>query len=150
MQIPELERAEAIFRDYAYFASYSDSWLAHCERFCGAAVERFRLGPASRVVEAASNDGYLLQFFARAGIPVLGIEPARNVAAAAEARGIPTRREFFGETSARRLAASRRADASPKNSRRVGMPFASAAAATFSAGSTPRTGIPSRAKNWSR
>jgi SAM-dependent methyltransferase len=106
VQIPELESAEAIFRDYAYFASYSDSWLEHCERYCVAAIERFGLGPASRVVEAASNDGYLLQFFARAGIPVLGVEPAENVAAAAEAKGIPTRRAFFGEALGRELAAS--------------------------------------------
>ncbi|HVR29147.1 MAG TPA: class I SAM-dependent methyltransferase [Thermoanaerobaculia bacterium] len=106
VQIPELERAEELFRDYAYFASYSDSWLAHCERYCRSAIDRFGLGPESRVVEAASNDGYLLQFFAREGIRVLGVEPAENVAAAAEAKGIPTRREFFGEASARRLAAS--------------------------------------------
>jgi SAM-dependent methyltransferase len=111
VQIPELERADAIFRDYAYFASYSDSWLEHCERYCHAAAERFGLGPTSRVVEAASNDGYLLQFFARAGIPVLGVEPAANVAAVAEAKGIPTRRAFFGEALARDLAASgQRAD----------------------------------------
>jgi SAM-dependent methyltransferase len=106
VQIPELERAEAIFSDYAYFASYSDSWLEHCERYCSTAVERFGLGPRSRVVEAASNDGYLLQFFARAGIPVLGVEPAQNVAAAAEAKGIPTRRAFFGEALGRELQAS--------------------------------------------
>jgi SAM-dependent methyltransferase len=106
VQIPELERAEAIFRDYAYFASYSDSWLDHCERYCDTVVERFGLGPRSRVIEAASNDGYLLQFFVRAGIPVLGIEPAGNVASAAEAKGIPTRRAFFGDRLARDLAAS--------------------------------------------
>jgi len=104
VQIPELERAAAIFQDYAYFASYSESWLAHCERYARAAVERFGLNDESRVVEAASNDGYLLQFFARVGIPVLGIEPAANVAAAAEAKGIPTRRAFFGEALARALA----------------------------------------------
>jgi len=106
VQIPELESAEAIFTDYAYFASYSDSWLAHCERYALRAIERFGLSGASRVVEAASNDGYLLQFFARAGIPVLGIEPAANVAAAAEARGIETRRAFFGEALARQLASA--------------------------------------------
>jgi SAM-dependent methyltransferase len=106
VQIAELERAEAIFDDYAYFASYSDSWLTHCERYSRAAIERFGLGPGSRVIEAASNDGYLLQFFARAGVPVLGIEPAGNVAAAAQAKGISTRRAFFGETLARELQAS--------------------------------------------
>jgi SAM-dependent methyltransferase len=106
VQIPELERAETIFSDYAYFASYSDSWLDHCERYSRAAIERFALGPASRVVEAASNDGYLLQYFARAGVPVLGIEPATNVAAAAESKGIPTRRAFFSEALARELQAS--------------------------------------------
>ena len=106
VQIPELESASAIFHDYAYFASYSDSWLAHCERYARAAIDRFALGPRSRVIEAASNDGYLLQFFARAGIPVLGVEPAENVADAAEAKGVPTRRAFFGEALARELQAS--------------------------------------------
>jgi SAM-dependent methyltransferase len=105
VQVPELERAEAIFSDYAYFASYSDSWLAHCERYCRDAVSRFDLGPRSLVVEAASNDGYLLQYFARAGVRVLGVEPAGNVADAAEAKGIPTRRAFFGETLGRELVA---------------------------------------------
>src|SRR5262245_51276899 len=71
---------EAIFSDYAYFSSYSDSWVEHARRYADAAIERFRLGPNSLVVELASNDGYLLQHFKTRGIPVLGVEPAANVA----------------------------------------------------------------------
>ncbi|MDX1645173.1 MAG: class I SAM-dependent methyltransferase [Thermoanaerobaculia bacterium] len=109
VQLPEHERAEEIFdADYAYFSSFSDSWLEHCRRYAEMAIERFGLGPESRVVEVASNDGYLLRFFAERGVPVLGVEPAANVAEAAEERGIPTLVEFFGEESARRLAASGR------------------------------------------
>jgi SAM-dependent methyltransferase len=96
VQLPEVERAEAIFSDYAYFSSYSESWLRHCERYAEMTIERFGLGETSRVVEVASNDGYLLRFFAERGVPVLGIEPAANVAAAAEAAGIPTVVRFFG------------------------------------------------------
>ena len=111
VQLPEVASPGEIFSDYAYFSSYSDTWLAHCERYAEAMTERLALGPESLVVEVASNDGYLLQFFQRRGVPVLGIEPAANVAAAAEEAGIPTRVEFFGTDSAGRLAAEgRRAD----------------------------------------
>jgi SAM-dependent methyltransferase len=106
VQLEEFESPEAIFSDYAYFSSYSDSWLAHAERYAAAMSARFGIGPASRVVEIASNDGYLLQYFKQRDVPVLGIEPAANVARAAEARGIPTRVEFFGAACARRLAAA--------------------------------------------
>jgi SAM-dependent methyltransferase len=104
VQLPEVQAPEAIFTDYAYFASYSTSWLRHAEAFARMAVERFRLGPQSRVVEIASNDGYLLQYFQAAGVPVQGIEPAGNVAAAAEAKGIPTLVRFFGRELAEELA----------------------------------------------
>lgn len=111
VQLEQFEAPEGIFSDYAYFSSYSDSWLRHAEDYAAAMVARFGIGPASRVVEIASNDGYLLQYFKRRGVPVLGIEPAANVARAAEEKGIPTRVEFFGAQCAGRLAAQgRRAD----------------------------------------
>jgi hypothetical protein len=97
VQLAEYERADAIFGDdYAYFSSYSDSWLAHCQAYTEMARQRFALGAASFVVEVASNDGYLLQYFQHGGIPVLGIEPAGSVANAAIAKGIPTDIVFFG------------------------------------------------------
>lgn len=95
VQVPDVETPEHIFRDYAYFSSYSTTWLEHVARYADAMTERLHLGPASRVVEIASNDGHLLQRFARRGIRVLGIEPARNVADVAIADGIPTVVEFF-------------------------------------------------------
>lgn len=110
-QLEEFVGPEEIFTDYAYFSSYSDSWLKHAENYTEAIVRRLGLGPSSFVVEAASNDGYLLQYFVARGIPVLGVEPARNVARAAVEKGIPTRIDFFGEGLARDLAAEgRRAD----------------------------------------
>ena len=105
VQLPEYESPQQIFGDYAYFSSYSASWLEHCRRYCAAMTERLGLDAASRVIEIASNDGYLLKNFHAAGIPVLGIEPAANVARAARAQGIETRIEFFGRDSAARLAA---------------------------------------------
>ena len=105
VQLPEEEKPEAIFSDYAYFSSYSESWLRHAETYAEAIIERFGLGPDHRVIEVASNDGYLLRWFKARGIPVLGIEPARNVAEAAEAAGISTVVRFFGEATARDLAA---------------------------------------------
>lgn len=101
-QVGEHKKAREIFdSDYIYFSSFSRSWLEHCERFAAAAIERFGLGPQSRVVEVASNDGYLLQYFKAAGVPVLGIEPTANTAAAAEEKGIPTIVDFFGDAFAR-------------------------------------------------
>jgi SAM-dependent methyltransferase len=106
VQLEEFETPDRIFTDYAYFSSYSDSWVRHARDYAEMAIARFGLGPESRVVEIASNDGYLLQHFVARSIPVLGIEPAANVADAARARGIPTVVEFFGTASARRLAAA--------------------------------------------
>lgn len=103
VQLPESESPEVIFGDYAYFSSYSDTWLEHSRRFADMIVQRFGLNGDSRVVELASNDGYLLQYFVAKDIPVLGIEPASNVAQAARQHGIPTLEEFFGEALARRL-----------------------------------------------
>jgi hypothetical protein len=106
VQLREYVSPEAIFREYAYFSSYSDSWLAHAARYARAVTERFGLGRESFVVELASNDGYLLRNFVAAGIPCLGVEPAENVARAALAAGVPTRVDFFGRRCAREMLAS--------------------------------------------
>jgi SAM-dependent methyltransferase len=105
VQLEEFASPEHIFSDYAYFASYSDTWLRHAQLYVEMAIERFGLDTHSRVVEIASNDGYLLQYFIAKGIPALGIEPAANVADTAIQKGIPTRVEFFGADTARRLGA---------------------------------------------
>jgi SAM-dependent methyltransferase len=111
VQLEEYESAENIFSDYAYFSSYSDSWLKHCDKYCEAMKFRFGLGSQSSVVEVASNDGYLLQYFVKRCVPVLGIEPAANVAKVAVEKGVPTLVEFFGANLANRLASEgRRAD----------------------------------------
>lgn len=100
VQLEEFESPENIFRDYAYFSSFSDSWLEHARQFTDQVVNRFALGASSFVAEIASNDGYLLQYFVRRGVPVLGIEPAANVAAEAERKGVPTLVKFFGTRTA--------------------------------------------------
>ncbi|MDD2714572.1 MAG: class I SAM-dependent methyltransferase [Candidatus Wallbacteria bacterium] len=101
VQIDEFKRHDEIFSaDYAYFSSYSQSWLMHCRNFAGLIRRRLSLGPQSLVLEIASNDGYLLQYFKEDGIPVLGIEPARNTAFEAIQKGIQTRVEFFTEKAA--------------------------------------------------
>jgi SAM-dependent methyltransferase len=105
------ERGELFSEDYAYFSSFSKSWLAHAERYVSDMAARLALGRASLVVEVACNDGYLLRFVKERGIPSLGIEPTRSTAAAARALGIEVVEEFFGEALARRLAgAGHRAD----------------------------------------
>ena len=96
VQLPAYVPGEDIFSDYAYFSSYSDSWVAHAKRYAEEMIERLGLTSESLVTEVASNDGYLLQHFLAQGIPVLGVEPAANVAEAARARGIPTLVEFLG------------------------------------------------------
>jgi SAM-dependent methyltransferase len=104
VQLEEYERAEKIFSDYPYFSSYSDSWLKHCERYCEKMVARFDLDRSSFVLEVASNDGYLLQYFVRQQVPVLGIEPAGNVAKVAIEKGVPTVVRFLGTEVARGVA----------------------------------------------
>jgi SAM-dependent methyltransferase len=111
VQLQQYVSAEAIFGDYAYFSSYSDSWLAHARAYTELMMKRFEIGGKSRVVELASNDGYLLQYFVERGVPVLGIEPAANVAQIAVEKGVPTLVKFFGRQTARELAAEdKRAD----------------------------------------
>jgi hypothetical protein len=110
VQLEEFETAAQIFSDYAYFSSYSVSWLDHCRRYAEQMTETLGLGKHSHVVELASNDGYLLQYFHARGIDVLGVEPAANVAQVAFRKGIPTVVEFFGRRTARLLAADTRAD----------------------------------------
>jgi hypothetical protein len=105
VQLQEYVSAESIFGEYAYFSSYSESWLAHAKAYTEKMIARFALGPKNQVVELASNDGYLLQYFVSAGIPTLGIEPAANVAAVAVKKGVPTLVKFFNRESAEELAA---------------------------------------------
>ncbi len=106
MQVPDQIRPEDTFVEYGYFSSFSDHWLAHCRADAHAQIRRWALGPASLVVEVGSNDGYFLRWFVEQGIPVLGIDPAANVALAAEDRGVSTVTEFFGTPLAERLKAN--------------------------------------------
>lgn len=111
VQLEQFQSPGEIFSDYAYFSSKSDSWLAHCKAYSDAVTSRFKLGAASQVVEVASNDGYLLQYFKAKGVPVLGVEPAANVAEVARKNGIETTVRFFGVETARALVdAGARAD----------------------------------------
>jgi SAM-dependent methyltransferase len=103
VQLEAVVPARAIFDEYAYFSSYSESWVGHARRYCRQMTARLALGPSSRIVEIASNDGYLLQHFKAQGLNVLGVEPAANVARAAAAKGIPTVVEYFGRSSARAI-----------------------------------------------
>jgi SAM-dependent methyltransferase len=104
VQLEEFVSPREIFSEYAYFSSYTDSWVEHARQYCLRMSERFALGPHSRVIEIASNDGYLLQHFVAHNIPVLGVEPSENVAAAAKAKGIATVVKFFGTQTAGELA----------------------------------------------
>jgi SAM-dependent methyltransferase len=108
VQLEEFERVENIFGDYPYFSSYSDSWLKHAEDYCHKMKARLGLDAQSFVVEVASNDGYLLQYFVKQGIPVLGIEPAANVAKVAVEKNVPTLVRFFGANLATELALQNR------------------------------------------
>ncbi|MFH2066097.1 MAG: class I SAM-dependent methyltransferase [Pseudomonadota bacterium] len=105
VQLPAFNTSEEIFSDYAYFSSYSDSWLAHCKEYTNNVIDRFNLDSQSQIIEIASNDGYLLQYFKQAGLPVLGIEPAENVAKVAIEAGIDSVVEFFGKNLATKLKA---------------------------------------------
>ncbi len=107
VQLDHVVEAEAIFTDYAYFSSFSESWLDHAARYAAAMRERLSLGAQSFVVEIASNDGYLLRNFVTIGIPCLGVEPAANVAASAVAAGVPTEVRFFDREAARDIVARR-------------------------------------------
>lgn len=103
VQLDEFQTPDQLFGHYRYFSSFSESWLRHAERYAEAMIGRFSIGARSQVVEVASNDGYLLQFFHRRGVPVLGIEPATNVARAAEEKGITTLVRFFNVSTARNV-----------------------------------------------
>ena len=105
VQLEAFESPDAIFSDYAYFSSYSDSWLKHAQEYATTMINRLSLNTTTSVIEIASNDGYLLQYFAQKNIPVLGIEPAANVAKVAEAKGIPSLVKFFGIQTAKELVA---------------------------------------------
>jgi SAM-dependent methyltransferase len=109
VQLPAAETPDAIFgQDYAYFSSYSDSWLEHARKYCEQMCRRLSLDSESLVIEVASNDGYLLQYFQRLGVPVLGIEPAANCAEVASSKGIETLVRFFGRETAQHLRNTRR------------------------------------------
>ena len=105
VQLPTYVSGEDIFTEYAYFSSYSDSWLDHSRRYTEQMIERFALTSRSHVVEVASNDGYLLQYFVRKNIPALGVEPAANVAKVAVEKGVPTLVKFFGRETAHQMVA---------------------------------------------
>lgn len=108
VQLEQFESPDHIFSDYAYFSSISDLFLRHAKDYVDMAMDRFKLGASSYVVEIASNDGYLLQNFVKRGVPVLGIEPAKNVAEVAVKKGVPSLVKFFGVETARELAAKGR------------------------------------------
>ncbi|MFT4825344.1 MAG: hypothetical protein ACI9A2_004015 [Halioglobus sp.] len=107
VQLKQYVSPQDIFSNYAYFSSYSDSWVQHAQRYCEAMIERFALGGESQVIEIASNDGYLLQHFVKHGVPCLGIEPAANIARVANEKGIPTEVRFFGSALASELLTQR-------------------------------------------
>jgi len=103
VQLKEFESPNNIFGDYAYFSSYSESWLKHAENYANTMIERFGFNSNGQILEIASNDGYLLQYFKKKGIPILGIEPAGNIAKVAEQKGIPTIVKFFSVKTANEL-----------------------------------------------
>lgn len=103
VQVDDVVPPEAIFRDYAYFSSFSAGWVEHARKYAEQAISKFDLGPDDLIAEVASNDGYLLQHFVKAGLPVLGIDPALDAAEAARERGVRTETEFFGHDNATKL-----------------------------------------------
>lgn len=106
VQVNDVTTPDEIFSDYAYFSSFSETWLRQCQDFARNVIARLSLTPQSRVIEIASNDGYMLQYFKHAGLPVLGVEPAANVAAVARQKGIETEVSFFGRETAKKVAQS--------------------------------------------
>ena len=144
VQLPAYVSGEHIFSDYAYFSSYSDSWVAHAKRYADTMTGALRLTKGSLVTEVASNDGYLLQHFVAAGIPVLGVEPAANVAAAARAKGIRTEVRFLGPETGRRARRPVR-PGRPGRRRTTCSPTS-----RTSAGSPPGCARWSRTAGWSR
>ncbi len=104
VQLPDTVSPEILFKEYLYFSSYSDTWLTHARNYAQDMIKRFNLSSSNLVIEVASNDGYLLQYFQQKQIPVLGIEPAENVANAAIKKGIPTKKNFLGEQTAQAIA----------------------------------------------
>ena len=103
VQLDEFENPQEIFSDYAYFTSFSTTWIDHVEEFVNQSINQFKIDKEKHVIEIASNDGYLLQHFKKKDIPVLGIEPAKNIASDAESKGIPTINKFFGVDIAQEL-----------------------------------------------
>ena len=103
VQLDEFEKPEEIFSNYAYFSSFSTTWNDHVEEFVNQLINKFKIDKQKHVIEIASNDGYLLQHFKKNGIPILGIEPAKNIASYAESKGIPTINKFFGVDTAQEL-----------------------------------------------
>lgn len=110
VQLAQFESPENIFSHYAYFSSYSETWLQHAQRYTEMICEKLSLNEKSLVIEIASNDGYLLQYFKARQIPILGIEPAQNIAAVAREKGIPTLNRFFGTQTAQELQQDSSAD----------------------------------------
>jgi len=106
VQLPEVQTPEQIFSNYPYFSSYSDSWLKHAKAYVEYMIDRFAFNKTSQVIEIASNDGYLLQYFKQKRVTILGVEPAKNVAKTAQAKGIPTITKFFGVQVAKELIAA--------------------------------------------
>ena len=104
VQLEEFKSPKEIFSEYAYFSSFSEEWLKHAQKFVENVIGRFNLDSKSKILEIASNDGYMLQFFRSRGIPVLGVEPAANISKIANERGIPTITEFFGSDTAEKIA----------------------------------------------
>lgn len=103
VQLPQIETPKNIFSEYAYFSSYSKSWLEHSKNFVDESIKKFKINKNNQIIEIASNDGYLLQYFKQKKIPVLGIEPAKNISKISRKRGIPTITEFFGVNTAKQI-----------------------------------------------
>ena len=106
VQLDEFEQPENIFSNYDYYSSFSETWNNHIESFVNSAISRFNLSQENQIIEIASNDGYLLKHFKKKNFPILGIEPATNIANDAESSGIPTLNKFFGTQTAKELSSS--------------------------------------------